>query len=353
MILFLAVPMLAQDCAEITRFGIFDVRRTTKQIDLIDDVIHWLTVNKYQSESAAKSAAASFGIKIPDVPIQLNGDGTYGESHSSTWSEATAEYLKSHREQHERISQEFITANPQIVAAWQSCITQFNQAGLHTELVPVDACNSTFVAWYKPNSEGDSAPRMLTLRVEGGKCDKPPTNRVPYGGFNITCKRNGKDNIVVSLNTQKGNDFRKLESLPDDPEPPKQIMGTTFVASPTPTVCKVDRGSPGRSMSYSATCTAPGPITGATYSCEGPGCGYCYGLRNASRGPDWDINGNTLTWYRLCQGWAAALMIYTVAYNVPQPALVDNPNYLRDHEAWEKRQKALTCPMLIGSNYNW
>jgi hypothetical protein len=344
---------VAQDCSQITKFGIFDMKRTSQQTDMLDDVIHWLTVNEYQSESTARSAAASVGISIPDVPVPLNADGSYGESHASTWSKATADYLQSHHESHQKLSQDFITANPQIVSAWQSCVTLFGQSGLHTELVQVDACKSSFVAWYKPNSVKDLPPRMVTLAVDGAACDKPSTSRVPYGGFNITCRRNRKDSIVVSLNTNKGNDMRKLESLPEESEPPKQVAGTKFVASPDPKVCKVSRGTPGNAMSYSGTCTAPGPIASAQYGCDGPGCGWCYGLRNDSRGPDWDINGNTLTWYRRCEGWAAALMSYTLSYSTPQDTLVDNPTYDRDYALWTKREQAITCPGIAGSSWHW
>ena len=354
-LILLCIPpaAIAQDCSQITKYGIFDLHSSATQTDLIDDVIHWLSVNEYSTESDARNAAAGVGITIPVVDITLNADGTYGDSHSSTWSKATAAYLKTHSESHTRASQEFVTANPQIVAAWQSCVTQFSQSGLHTELVQVDACKSSFVAWYRPNGQQDTYPRIQSLSISGGTCDKPPTNKVPYGGFNVTCRKHSSESLIVSLNTDKGNGEPHLEALPGEPEPPKQVKGTKVVTSPQPKVCNVNRGVPGNSMSYSGTCVAPGPILSATYTCEGPGCGWCYGFRNASRGPDWDISGAVLTWYRLCQGWAPALMTYTLTYTTVEEALIDNPNYDSEHKRWEARRAVTNCSASAGTHYTF
>lgn len=123
-----SVTALAQGCSDITKMGIFDVRHTRTQDDMVNDVIHWLSVNEFSTEQDARQAGLKVGIVIPGINLPLNADGTYGDSHSKSWSRATEEYLRQHVETHNSFEQTFLTSNPNIVSAWRDCV--LNQKGL-------------------------------------------------------------------------------------------------------------------------------------------------------------------------------------------------------------------------------
>jgi len=114
----------AQECADITKYGIFDVQHTKTQSDFVQDLISWLSTNEFLSEAQAKNAALKVGIVIPDINIPVNADGTYGESHSKTWSKAAEQYFRNHTEAHASFESDVTKANPNIVAAWQACVTR-------------------------------------------------------------------------------------------------------------------------------------------------------------------------------------------------------------------------------------
>jgi hypothetical protein len=111
------------DCSEITSKGIFDVRQSRATENITSDVIHWLSVNEFNTQEDAHSAAASFGFVIPEVNIPINSDGSYGDSHKSSWSKAAADYLSQHVQHNQEFESKFRTANPAIVAAWKECVS--------------------------------------------------------------------------------------------------------------------------------------------------------------------------------------------------------------------------------------
>jgi hypothetical protein len=114
----------SQDCSAITKFGIFDVHKTKSEDQFALDIIHWLQTNEFKTEADARSAALKTGIIIPGVNIPVNSDGSYGDSHSSTWSKAVAEYLEIHVKEFHTFSSDVQTANPNIVNAWKECVNK-------------------------------------------------------------------------------------------------------------------------------------------------------------------------------------------------------------------------------------
>lgn len=112
----------AQDCSEITKKGIFDVGQTNSQSDLVEDIIHWLSVNEILTQEETTNAAYHAGIVIPNVPVPINEDLTYGSNRKKYWSQAAAEYLQHNVQAHASFQSTFTTANPNVVAAWQACV---------------------------------------------------------------------------------------------------------------------------------------------------------------------------------------------------------------------------------------
>jgi hypothetical protein len=112
----------AQDCAAITKYGIFDVRKTSQQTDLADDFLKWLSINEFNSQQDAHNAGMKTDIIIPYLDVPANSDNTYGDNHSSNWTKATIDYLQAHQEKHLKFAEDFSTANSAIVDAWKECV---------------------------------------------------------------------------------------------------------------------------------------------------------------------------------------------------------------------------------------
>jgi hypothetical protein len=138
----------AQDCAGITKYGIFDVRKTSQQTDLADDLIKWLTSNDFGTEEAAKNAGMSAGMVIPYIDVPANSDNTYGENHKSSWSKAAADFLQTHSEKHSKFTEEFMSGNVAIVNAWKECVTR--ATGL--------------ICWATPTSRNDEVRLNIEVR---------------------------------------------------------------------------------------------------------------------------------------------------------------------------------------------
>jgi len=270
--LLVSVNVAAQDCSDITKFGIFDVRHTNQDTSLIDDIVHWLTVNEYTTENDARNASLRAGIVIPVVNIPINADGTYGDSHSSSWSKATAEYLQAHHEVHEKVSQDFKTANPQIVAAWQACVTQAsgllcwarqtdnkNEIQLNIEVRPI----SLPLAPLKV-TRIDKSPNFDFLTADWHK--QLNVNVTPLLLKRAGASASDAGNFTVETDNSQ---YRCSAHVPSLPPPAPVYVSITTPKSIPCVVGRLDFTGEGPKIGdkhlFGVHCHAPNPITGIQY----------------------------------------------------------------------------------------
>lgn len=114
------------NCSDITKFGIFDVSKTSREEDLVSSYLKWLSSQEANSREEASNSSLSLGIPIPDLPLDFGGEHAAG--NTTSWSKKVAEYLKNDGEARTRFNQEFLAANSNIVAAWRDCA--LNKKGL-------------------------------------------------------------------------------------------------------------------------------------------------------------------------------------------------------------------------------
>ena len=262
----------AQDCSAITKYGIFDVRHTSQQVDLVDDLVKWLSVNEYKTENDAKNAAARAGITIPVLDISLNADGTYGESHASTWSKAVLDFLHSHKELHTKFAQDFSTANPQIVSAWQACVTQVtglvcwvnqtdnpNEVMLNIEVRPISLPLSSLTI-----AKIVTSPNLKLLSLDWKKSLNVKVTPLLYSRSGPDAKNAA--NFTVDTNSDQ---YRCSAGVPGLP-PPAPVWETQSALRSVP--CVVGRNDfvgegpkIGDKHLLGISCHAPAPVVSINY----------------------------------------------------------------------------------------
>ena len=114
------------NCSDITKFGIFDVSKTSRDEDLVSSYLKWLNNQEVNSKQEASDLSLNIGIPIPDFPIEFGGGNT--TNAATSWSKNLTEYLKNNNEARTRFNQEFLQANSKIVDAWRDCA--LNKRGL-------------------------------------------------------------------------------------------------------------------------------------------------------------------------------------------------------------------------------
>jgi hypothetical protein len=128
LVVVLTVPAKSQDCSQVLSMGIFDVSSTSREENLAESYLKWLTNREFSSNEEARSASGALGISLPKLPFGFNARGGSESSNSSTWGKELAEYLNQNREARSKFYQDFMVANTSIVNAWRDCV--LNRKGL-------------------------------------------------------------------------------------------------------------------------------------------------------------------------------------------------------------------------------
>lgn len=117
------------ECSDILKYGVFDVRETYSNTEIIKKYFRWLEKNKLTTEEKTRHYLSSAGLDIPELGIDVHGEGDYGDSHRSYFSEAFLDVINSN----DKYSKEFYEKNTQassvLVNAWQNCM-RFKEARL-------------------------------------------------------------------------------------------------------------------------------------------------------------------------------------------------------------------------------
>lgn len=116
------------NCADITKFGIFDISRTSKEEELSISFLKWVRNQDFGSYEQANNSAFNFGLTLPKIPVGIELGKKDGNRTANSWSKDFTEFLENNIEVKKDFNQEFITANNTIVKAWQSCVE--NSRGL-------------------------------------------------------------------------------------------------------------------------------------------------------------------------------------------------------------------------------
>lgn len=117
------------NCSDITKYGIFDVSKTSREEDLVSSYLKWLNNQETSSSQDASDFSFNFGITLPvKVPVPLTFGIGNAANNANSWSKNLTDYLNSDNAARTRFNQEFSEANSKIVDAWRDCA--LNKRGL-------------------------------------------------------------------------------------------------------------------------------------------------------------------------------------------------------------------------------
>lgn len=150
-------------CESILKWGIWDFSKITSAEQFSESIISWLDFNTYESEKDTRTASIAAGIVLPaDVPIPINIDGSYGETHEQFYSTALSKFFRKNTTYLQTFTQINRFADKSIVSAWSDCMVR-RQGGAFLYLVSNSDSNELMlkvqVSAYKP---GDS----VNLRID-------------------------------------------------------------------------------------------------------------------------------------------------------------------------------------------
>lgn len=218
-------------CDEILKQGVFDTIIIDANRSISDNLLEWLKTSEFESFKNKTSAGLNIGFPIEGVPINIGGN--YGEDDFKEWKKAVDEGRIRNFTENESLEIIKRTASPIISSAWLECIRTTNAIG--TGIVcSLLSDNSAETILYKvqfiPNSlvDADIIPKVQSFIVTGSSSVQGIIvgNEVPFSGIVATISRNGKSEVTINLNTEKGSCTRIIPAIPEPLPPVVNIAGT-------------------------------------------------------------------------------------------------------------------------------
>lgn len=220
---FLLVGVAYADnvCDAILKYGIFDKSNT------LDQTAKYEMVKNAHCNSSAKDSSTSAGLGYDELFIDVK-DSRY---ESKKFCSSNSNELSSSRYYWNIVSK----ASPVIANAWKECIGKVEHGTIHyIEPVQSEPAIFTYKILYAATGKPHET-KIKTWNMSGVKSCKEELPKkgdlIDSGGYEIQCKRNPEDVVVITANTESGNKYTKRVILPAHrviaPPPPKIVQGDT------------------------------------------------------------------------------------------------------------------------------
>ena len=155
-----ALSSLAQDCSQILRGGIYDVYQNSSATDRAASFVNWFKQKQFSSYQEAKNTSLDIGIPIGDILAGLGFSND--EQGFSQFSNEINSYTSSSTSFKQNLSNKISTINPQVVAAWDHCITQ---PGLHFWLERTDDPKTFYICAKYMNDGPGKNPYLRNFNI--------------------------------------------------------------------------------------------------------------------------------------------------------------------------------------------
>lgn len=213
----LTAPSLAQDCNELLRHGIFDVRGAKDDRIFASFYAQWFCSQSFKSQDDAQSYGGSFEQPFRKFSAQFSRDNWSTETSQFCQSLTKQQYLESHVTEYSR------NVSPTLMNSFDRCV---GQQGLHAWFkLTEDPHVVVLLANYVPDATGVA---IITAWSPGKDFNCSPTPMRWNGGkgfanqvMSSRCTRHdGPVTITLQANhTVRGGDHLTLPALPR-PAPP-------------------------------------------------------------------------------------------------------------------------------------
>jgi hypothetical protein len=216
-------------CDEILKQGVFDTVIVDASRSVSDNILEWLKTSEYESFKNKTSAGLKVGFPIEGIPIEIGGD--FSEDDFKEWKKAVDEGRVRNFTENESLEIVRRTASPVILSTWLECIRTTNAVGtgiVCSLLSDINAETILYKVQFIPNSsvDADAIPKIQSFIVTGSISTQGINvgDEVPFSGIVATIARNGKSEITINLNTEKGNCTRIVPAIPEPPPPDPPVV---------------------------------------------------------------------------------------------------------------------------------
>jgi len=197
--------------AILAKQGAFNTVVKTSARSSEDQTYEWLKTTTWKEFKKRQDAGLKVTLPIDGLPFEL--DGSYTEDEFEKFREARDQGRLRRFSEDEFQTTVTSTASPEIVKEWGLCVRSLQARGLvctaeEDSRTPnnVVVFNARFFRFVEGDTTTVKVASTGGLVVSGGTPVANPLTPgaiVPTGGINVQIQRDGKKQIVVTLNTQK------------------------------------------------------------------------------------------------------------------------------------------------------
>lgn len=192
----------AQDCTEMLKYGIYDIRALDVNEQTAATFKQWFCGEQFSQQSSVNSFGANAAFPLKGVPVELGLD-----SEGKNWSEWRSGFCGGK----ETTNNFSFKLNEQIKTVSQALLKEFNKCmesdGLHVWLeLTGDPHRFVFAARY--NSPAPEVPKLSRASItsfQPGKnvrCDETPTSIGQKSEWRTACTRNNDKAVAMVVNTR-------------------------------------------------------------------------------------------------------------------------------------------------------
>jgi hypothetical protein len=209
-------------CDEVLAQGVFNTIIIDSSRSVASNLFEWLKTTTFKELKDKTSGGLKIGLPIEEIPLDIGID--FSEDEFEQWKEAVDQGTVRSFTENEALQIVRQSASPEILNAWLECIRATNPIGtgiVCSLLSDEDAATILYRVQFVPNSsvDADTIPKVEEFIVTGatsvGGINKG--DEIPFSGAVATITRNGRSEITINLDTEKGSCTRIIPAIPTPP----------------------------------------------------------------------------------------------------------------------------------------
>lgn len=218
------------ECSEFLKGGVFDTIIVNHELNINENLLEWLKKVDYHTFQEKVSGGLNIGFPIvtegsPPIPIDIGID--FSEEDFNQWKIAVQEGKYRQFTENEKLQIIKKSASEVIVYGWLECLKFTNNGtGLICKVLSdIKASTILFKAQFIPHSpDDDKVPIINDFIVTGASevIGLKKGDEIPFAGVTATIKREGKNAVTISLNTDKGTYSETIPEIIDPPITPPE-----------------------------------------------------------------------------------------------------------------------------------
>lgn len=221
---FLTTTLLAQDCDQVLKDGVFNTTTINSSTDVSKTFYEYIYSADFSTHQQAIDAGLSVGTVVYGVPLQIGG--TFSKQQKDQWRSTHQQYKNETMTSSQKYSALMKYASPDILEAWSTCITNMtaSRVGLYGWLQEVSPSSAILhITWIPMAGDNGASPKVTNSSMSGGfRSDNPNSPVLPVGytllqgatGNLVSIARRANEDLVIVVNTSRGDVPCYLKAYP-------------------------------------------------------------------------------------------------------------------------------------------